>query len=525
MGDIMGGGMQQKNENMRVMLRFNSNIAFRFIPFSVFTAILLNMSSAYSGILTMTPVLRLSEVYTDNVALATSSLEKEDYVTELTPGVIVTANSARLNGILDYRLQSLSYAKDSDSNTINHKLNSGINAEIAKDHLFIDADAAIEQQNISTDTSLALDNINVGNREDVKTLRISPYYQHDLGGKLNTLLRYTRSAARYDVGVSSIDSDRIDIDLGSGRSYSKLRWNVNHFDEKFDRDTANDIRYSSSEAEIEYSVTNYLGVMARGGKEDNDLQSSFDEHNGSYGAGGLSWQPGRSYRLELLYGDRYKSVSGTWNPTQRTSVEINWYDRDVGLNTGSSWDGRFSLQTRHSIWEASYIEETTSVQQIQLEGGISTDPNTGVISIAPDSTLGSEEGLSLTNDVFLRKRAQITFNYDTSKSDLRFLVFNEKRDFQIVAGTALEKMSGGSFFWDWNFATQLNLLIDTGWRRATYRTNNNRKDNLRYQEIGLAKNLRNMTASVKYRHADLDSLNNGNDYDENRIVISLDASF
>lgn len=525
MADIMGEAMQQKNENMRVKGRFNDNVAFYFILLFVLTAILLNVSPVYSGMLTMTPMLRLGEVYTDNVTLAASSLEREDYVTELTPGITITANGARLNGVFDYRLQSLSYAKDSNLNTINHQLESGINAEIVRGHLFMDAGAAIEQQNISPDTSSpSLDNINVGNREDVKTVRISPYYQHDIGGKLNTLLRYTHNAIRYDAGASDSDSNRVDIQIGSGRSYSKLKWDANYYDEKIDRDTVNDIHYKSSEAEIEYLVTRYLGVMLRGGQEDNDLQSLVDENNGSYSAGGLSWQPDRRYRLEFLYGNRYKSVAGMWNPTQRTSVEINWYDRDVGLNTGASWDGNLSLRTRNSVWEASYIEEHTIVQQTQLENGVSTDPETGVISIEPGSTIETGEGLRLTDDVFLRKRAQISFDYDTRKSDMSFLVFSEKREFQVAAGIELDKAKGAGFSWDWNFATELNFLIDTGWRETTYRTNN-RNDDLKYYEIGLAKNLRKMTASVRYRHTNLDSSDDSADYDENRIALYLDASF
>ena len=104
----MGEAMQQKNENMRIIGKFDGNVAF--ILLFAFTVTLLNVSPAYSGPFSITPMLKLGEVYTDNVALAASSLEKEDYVTELTPGVTITANRARLNGVLDYRLQSLSYA-------------------------------------------------------------------------------------------------------------------------------------------------------------------------------------------------------------------------------------------------------------------------------------------------------------------------------------------------------------------------------------------------------------------------------
>ena len=521
----MGEAMQQKNEKMSVMVKSHNNIMFGFILLFVFTVTLLNVSSAYSGVLSMTPMLRLGEVYTDNVTLAASSLEKEDYVTELTPGVRVLANSARLNGVFDYRLQSLSYAKESNYNDIYHQMDSGINAEIVRNHLFIDAGVGIDQHNISPETlSPSLDNINVGNREDVKRVSVSPYYQHDIGGKLNALLRYTHHAIRYDTGASDSDSNRVDLELESGRSFSKLNWSATYYDEKIDREVVSDVHYKSTEAEIEYLVTRYLGVMARGGREDNDWQSAFDEHNGSYAAGGLSWQPDRRYRLELLYGKRYKSVSGMWNPTQRTGLEINWYDRDVGLNTGASWDGNLSLLTRHGIWEASYIEENTTIQETEMEGGIFTDPETGIVSIEPDSALEIGEGLRLTNDVFLRKRAQITFDYDTRKSDISILAFSEKREFQGVTGIDTEKSKGGSFSWDWNYKTNLNLLIDAGWRGTTYRTTN-REDDLSYYEIGLARDLRKVSVSIKYRKTSLDSTDSTVEYDENRIAVYMDASF
>jgi len=76
----------------------------------------------HAGQWTITPRISVAEVYSDNINLDDSDKEY-DLVTEITPGISVHGESARLRADLDYQLQNTIFLRNSDANGTSHRLN------------------------------------------------------------------------------------------------------------------------------------------------------------------------------------------------------------------------------------------------------------------------------------------------------------------------------------------------------------------------------------------------------------------
>ena len=61
-------------------------------------------ASAISGQWKLTPILLLSQSYTDNLELVSSS-KKQDYITEVDPRIKISGAGARIDTQIDYNLQ------------------------------------------------------------------------------------------------------------------------------------------------------------------------------------------------------------------------------------------------------------------------------------------------------------------------------------------------------------------------------------------------------------------------------------
>ncbi|MGZ3158921.1 MAG: TIGR03016 family PEP-CTERM system-associated outer membrane protein, partial [Burkholderiaceae bacterium] len=138
------------------------------------------------------PSTNITQTYTDNVNLAGQGAEKSDFVTEITPGIAIIGIGRDLKVHLNYAMQNLFYANNSNANTIRNQLNADAHAVLVDDLFFWDARGQITQQNISPLSAQTSDNINTtGNIANVKTYSLSPYLQHRFGAAAVSELRYT----------------------------------------------------------------------------------------------------------------------------------------------------------------------------------------------------------------------------------------------------------------------------------------------------------------------------------------------
>ena len=320
---------------------------------------------------------------------------------------------------------------------------------MSKDLLFVDASANAGQAVIDANRSISVGNLNTSNnRSDYITYSISPYLQSHLGGYADAKLRYRYSDVLYDSnGASDATINAVNANLASGRGriFKQLSWSVSYSYLKQNNDNSSnnasigngDSTYKNTAGEARYALSKSFSLVGQAGYSDNNYQTSDQIENGSYWALGGNWRPSRFYSLQALTGKNLTTATIGLYPTRRTSLLVTYSDRGVGLNNGKSWDGSFNHHTRRTNWNARYLEEITTQQQLTSQTDViflGIDPITGEVNPNPqpgDLVVGlPTEVTSLTNEVIKRKRASGSFGMKTGKSGLLFTVWDEKREGQ-----------------------------------------------------------------------------------------------
>jgi uncharacterized protein (PEP-CTERM system associated) len=499
--------------------------------------VLLCTTAVHAGQWTITPRLTLAEVYSDNINLDDSDKEY-DLVTEISPGISVHGESARLRADLDYQLQNTIFLRNSDANGTSHQLTADGTAEVTKNFFFVDAASSIGQSIVDADRTISTNNINnAGNQTDFYAYGVSPYIRPHFGGYADGEFRYSLDHVRYDDSVSNSVENRFDANLVSGRKFGPLSWSANYAYDDLRRDKASNATYQNADGEASYFISRKFSLVAQAGWADNDIQTSEEIENGTYWAAGGFWQPSRYYSLEALTGVNLTTVTVGIYPGRRTSLLVTYRDRDVGLNPGETWSGTFSHRTRRTTWSADYIEDTTTQQQQQLgEGGfgfLGVDPETGETNPNPqpgDLIVITPTGpiTSLTNEVEERKRGSGSVGMRTGKTGLLFTVFSEKRRF--LTSLREEDTWGFSSSIDRRVAPRTNAVLTGSWQRIE---DDDPRDNVENEERDfwfIDAQLRRqisprLDGMVGYTFTRQESGRDDDGYDENRVIARITAYF
>ena len=426
----------------------------------------------YAGEWTVTPRLSLAELYSDNINLRDDDKEG-DLITEVTPGINISGKSARLEAELDYEIQTLMFLSNSDASGVFQQLTADAMAEITRGFFFVDARSRIGQTTVEATRTISRNNFNnAGNQTNYYAYGVSPYIRPHFGGYADGTFRYSLDHVRYDDSVSNSLQNRFDANLVSGRKFGPLSWFANYVFDDIDRSKADDARYQNADGEARYFISRKFSLVAQAGWADNDFQTNEKIENGSYWAAGGFWQPNRYFSLQALSGNNLDTVTVGVYPGRRTSLEVTWRDRKVGLNPGEAWNGIFRHRTRRTTWRASYVEDTTTQQQTQLgEGGFSflgVDPLTGdnnpnpqpgdLVVLVPTGPI-----TTLTNEVEERKRASGSVGMRAGKTGLLFTIFREKRRFLTTLTNEDTKGVSGSI--DRRVAPRTNAILSGSWQR------------------------------------------------------------
>lgn len=472
------------------------------------------------------PYLDLAETYTDNVSLATDD-ERAEWVTEISPGFSLVGNGARTKLNLNYRLQNLFYGSEG-SYSSHHQLNANGNVEVARDFFFVDARSAITQQIIDPSVSSPVDNINTGNRATVITYGVSPYFKLRAGPYVEGEVRYSADqVVNESAATADALSTRYSARFNSGRAFTRLSWGMDYFQEDMDRGQSFDTHRESASGAVRYRLLRSFNALARGGYENNDVPTARGTRNGSYWSLGGEWIANRYLTLSASKGKNYRDANIDFQPTVRTHLHVGYRNRTVGLNPGDVWSADLSHQTRRSTWRLSYLEDTTDIQTLQLadqqffvvvdpNGNLIVDPRTGLPLVLVNNVF------ALTNEEFIRKRAQGSVNWNSGKSNLLVGVFNERREYQLSDRS--EDVVGVDTAWTWRFKPRTSSLLGASWQRRNP-PNTGAADDLWRVSLGLNRAVSTRTTtSIELRHTQRD-VAGGPGYDENRLMARLNMRF
>ena len=201
------------------------------------------------------PRIRLTETWSDNVAISTGKNGKESgFITELAPGIRVDAKTARLKAYLDYSLVGQFYSASSAQNRTQNALNSFGTLEAVSNWLFLDFSGVIAQQAISAFGAQSPSNANLNsNSSETSTYRLSPYIRGQLSGTVEYSLRYNWSTTQSNISsASNIELSEWAGQLRGSTPFQNLKWSADAT-----RQTADYSSGRTTEAERMYATATY----------------------------------------------------------------------------------------------------------------------------------------------------------------------------------------------------------------------------------------------------------------------------
>ena len=501
------------------------------------------------------PSLTIQETYSDNIRLAPAGSEKGAFVTEISPGISVIGKTDRNRVNLKYRMQNLFNAGGNDEYDLNHQLQFNSNTELLRNSLFVDLNSSINQQNTRNIRS-SNDNISGdGNRTNITTYGISPYWTPHLHGYAEgeVRLRYEKfmiddkNQSSQDTSISNFsrlsDAEILEesVRLVSGRRFSQMTWALNFLNREQKRDRGNDVIFQNGDGLLRAHFSRKYNIFVRAGFSDNSFQTQTDRNkNGFFYTVGGEWRPNRQFRLEAGVGNN-NFVTVDVSPTRHMHWITTYRHNDIGTNTGSTWETDFEFETKRSIWKASYSEDTTTTQSVLGETQAFTlvDRTTGEVDTTPVSGQPFQRDISLPNlvdEVFIRKRGEISFAYRTAKSDVTTTLFNESRTFQVTQRK--DDVFGIMADWNWRFTRRTTFFTRSSWQQTKRETsllgvseefNGDDSTDDRFDfSLGIKRRIpfrfgkgSEMNGLIEYRYQNQISDDDFNEFQENRISASL----
>ena len=534
-------------------LKIKAKLYIGFFHVGIFF-ILFYQTNLWAGDWQIDPSLTIKETYSDNIRLDSSGNEKGAFVTEVTPGISVVGNTARNKVNLNYKLQNLFNSGGNEEHDLNHQLQFDSNSELLRDSLFLDLSGSISQQN-ATNFRSANDNITGSeNRTSVTTYGFSPYWTPHLHGYADGEVRFryekfmtdndqfSNTASATNLSTLS-DSEVLEesVHLVSGWRFSRVTWELNYLNSEQKRDAGNDVIFRNGDGLARVHFSRKYNIFARVGFADNSFQTLTDRNNNGffYTVGG-EWRPSRRFRLEAGFGNN-SFVTLDISPTRHMHWVTSYRDNDIGTNNGSTWETEFEYETKRSTWKASYSEDTTTTQSVlgEIRDISFADREAGQFDNDAAANQSLQRDLSLPNlvdEVFIRKRGEISFTYQTGKSDINTRLFNEKRIFQV--SQRKDDVFGVIADWNWRFTQRTSLFARSSWQNTKREisslevsegSNGNDTTDDRFDfSLGLTRKIpfrfgkgSQMNGVIEYRYQNQISDDELNEFQENRISVGL----
>lgn len=286
------------------------------------------------------PSLALTETYTDNVDLDASS-RQSDFVTQVTPGILITGKGARLETSLSYAPNYFYYPGDNnDKHDFRHNLEASLESELISETLFIEGSANIDQRFL--DRRLAISSERVGrtnNRQTVQTYHFSPYLVHAFGTWATAQLKYDINHIRIGSSTRTTSPDtkfgnslrhQGSFSITNGSRFRRLGWTLLGQYQTERRAVGPDFKDTVGRADFSYQLTHILAILGSAGYEKRDSPGSFANFGGFIWDAGFRLVPGPRTSLSFRYGNQFDgdtfSLEAQYKITSKDSIDLSYRD-------------------------------------------------------------------------------------------------------------------------------------------------------------------------------------------------------
>lgn len=352
--------------------------------------------------LTIVPRVAVTETVTDNVRLGGVG-KRADFITEISPGIRVNVDGARVKGYLNYALNEVIYARNSSSGRTQNALNALGTVEAIEKWAFLDFSGNISQQSVSAFGTQSVDNTSINpNRTEVASYRISPYVQGQFGAVANYEARYSRAeTSSTSATASDVTTDDAVVRVSGSSAFKSLGWTADASHQRIDFSAGRDTEADRFGLGVVYNVTPQFNLLANAGREANNF-TSINKQNKATSGFGLNWSSSNTTRFSAARDHRsfgnthqlsfeHRTARTAWKIVDSKNVSTTPNQTGIG-SLGPIFDLLFN---QFASVEPDPVLRARLVEAFLQANGI--DPNAVVVSSF------------LTSALTLQRRQEVSF--------------------------------------------------------------------------------------------------------------------
>lgn len=471
------------------------------------------------------PSVDLTESYSDNLRLQTKGLEESAFITQVSPGIIISRVGPRFKFDLNYVLQNSYYSGNQHDTRTNNLLHANAKASLIEDLFFLDSKADITQQNLTPFGQVADANFNlIDNRTEVRTYSLAPYFRKNFNNQFSSELRYVRDSATSS-RVGNIDSkgDTFKFGVVSGTAFKTVDWGFNYDHQYIDYANQAPLKMEIATINAGFRVSSVFKLTATSGYEKNSYISLSSKPEGFFWTGGFVWTPTERTNFTANIGHRYFGSTSSVSISQRarTSVWSFGYHEDVATTRGQYLIPATNDTSNflNQLWQSIIPDQDT---RQKIVDNFIRDSGLPTALAQPVNTL--------TNQVFLQKNLQASVAITGARNTALLNFFNNSREALSsgALGSVLNpglldnvRQIGANALWNWKISQRSNASLDLGYIKSDS-PNSGIKEHNKIFRTSFSRQLQEkVKATLEFRRALKDSNLASGNYDENAVTFYL----
>jgi len=328
-------------------------------------AALVLSTSVCAQTVTVMPRVSVSETLTNNVNLSSTD-RKSEQITEVSPGVNVSVNSARLKTYFDYALNHVNYAQGTSDAKNQNALTTFGTFEAVDNRAFIDFAGSITQQALSPFGPLSNSNTAVNsNQAEYTAYSVSPYLRGELGRFASYDARYSYAVSGSDASANTVNNDAT-VNLRNASAFGNLGWTAAVSRQRVDFNEGRNTEADNVSLGLTYRVNPQLNLSANAGRESSNYHS-LEKTNYNTGSVGLNWQPSERTTLSALTGRRSFGNTHSLSFEHRSARTVWRFTDSQDVTTSPNQAGLGSVGTAFDLFDAQFVGiESDPIARAQL---------------------------------------------------------------------------------------------------------------------------------------------------------------
>lgn len=474
--------------------------------------------------ISIVPRVSVTETLTDNVNLSGTAARSE-LTTEISPGIRLDIQGARLKTYLDYSLTHVNYARGSSGSRLQNALNTFGTFEAVDNWAFVDFSGNISQQTISAFGTQSTSNTAINaNQTEVANYRVSPYIKGQLGNIANYEARISQAVTSAD-NAATFDTTNTNssVRVTNASTFRRLGWSADVGRQQSSYDAGRTTKSDTYSLGLTYELTPQVRLSANAGQEANNF-TSLDKQTYSTHSVGLTWQPSQRTTVSALTGKRsfgnthnvsfeHRSARTVWRFTDSKDVSTPGEQNGFGT-VGNVYDLFYNQLEGSGLTPA---QRALRVNQLLQQYGI--NPNIPVVSSFLTSAASVQRSQNLSF-ALLGVRDTITFLLTRTESfrlDTLVSAIDNLSDANTVTQNGFSINYSHRLTPDYSMGVVLSRQATSGSTAAQDTT-------LKSLNLSLSGQVgKNTAASLGLRHVVSD--NGANPYTENAVTGNLNVQF